>query len=249
MTATTVPTSPDTTSVARHRSEVGTSPTARAELIDGGRTMVPWLVGIVPYGLVIGATVGASSMAPAAGLATGATIYSGSSQLAAIDLVERGAAPIVAIATVLAINARLIFYSGSMAPHWQGTSRWFRVVASYLLIDPSYAVGKAGYADGHPRHLHYLGAGLTLWVSWQVAILGGYVAGTRVPATLHLEHAVPLFLVAEVAHSARTSPTRTAAAVGALVALGGSGLPLHAGPLAGIVAGIAAACAVDRRQP
>lgn len=235
-------------SIHRSTTPFVAAPAARSELFGGARAMLPWLVGVFPYGLVIGVTVGASSVDPTAGLATGATIYSGSSQLAAIDMLAHGAAPIVAIATVLAINARLVFYSGSMAPHWRGTSRSFRVLASYLLVDPSYAVGKAGYEDGRPRHLHYLGGGITLWVAWQVAMVTGFLAGARVPESLHLEYAVPLFLVAEVAHSARTSPTRTAAAVGALVAVCGVGLPLRAGPLAGIIAGIAAATAVDRRR-
>jgi predicted branched-subunit amino acid permease len=109
-------------------------------------------------------------------------------------------------------------------------------------------VGKAGYGRAPTRHLHYVGAGVTLWVAWQAAIVAGFLAGAGVPASLHLEHAVPLFLVAEVAHGARAHPARAAAAVGALTAVLGQGLPLHAGPLVGIVAGIAAACAVDRRQ-
>jgi hypothetical protein len=76
-----------------------------------------------------------------------------------------------------------------MAPHWQGSSRACRVLASHLLVDPSYAVGKSGYEDGRPRHLHYLEAGITLWLAWQAAIVTGFVAGARVPDSLHLEHA------------------------------------------------------------
>lgn len=242
MTATAIPTSTDHRTTAVRHDDTG----SRAELLGGARAMLPWLVGVVPYGLVVGVTVGASTIDAGAGLATGLTIYSGSAQLAAIEMLEHGAAPLVAIATVLAINARLVFYSGSMAPHWRGTSRTFRAFASYLLVDPSYAVGKAGYGQHGSRHLHYVGAGVTLWVAWQAAIVTGFLAGAGVPASLQLEHAVPLFLIAEVAHGARTHPARTAAAVGALVAVLGRGLPLHAGPLTGIVVGIAAACAVDR---
>lgn len=234
--------------VTSHRRDTAADRRTRADLLDGARAMAPWLVGVIPYGLVIGVTVGASTVDAATGLATSVTIYSGSAQLAAIEMLERGATPIVAITTVLAINARLVFYSGSIAPHWRGTSRTFRTVASYLLVDPSYAVGKAGYAHGRPRHMHYLGGAITLWFAWQAAIVTGFLAGAGVPASLHLEYAVPLFLVAEVAHGARTHPARTAAAVGALTAIAGTGLPLHAGPLLGIVAGIAAACAVDRSR-
>ncbi len=224
--------------------------TARTHLLSGARAMLPWLVGVVPFGLVVGITVGSSSIDHGAGLATGVTIYSGSAQLAAISLLDQGAAPIVAVATVLAINARLVFYSASMAPNWRRTSPWYRATASYLLVDPSYAVGAAGY-ERHPGgrgHLHYLGAAVTLWVAWQAAITVGFLAGAGVPESLQLEHAIPLFLVAELGNGTRGRPAVTAAAVGALVATVAHGLPLHVGPLLGIVAGIAAASATERKS-
>lgn len=216
----------------------------------GARAMLPWLVGVVPYGVVIGVTISAGTVDTATGVATGPAIYSGSAQLAALDMLERSATPAVAVATVLALNARLAFYSGGMAPHWRGTSRRFRLLAAALLVDPSYAVGRAGYAEhgAHRGHRHYLGAALTLFVAWHAAIVTGLLVGSGVPEGLHLEHAVPLFLVAEVARSARTRPAVLAAAVGGLVAVSGSGLPLHAGPLAGIGAGIAAGRVASRRS-
>jgi predicted branched-subunit amino acid permease len=218
--------------------------------IDGAAAMGPWLVGIVPFGLTIGMTIGAGPVAPSVGLATGVTIYSGSAQLAAIDLLGQGAAPVVVIAAVLAINARLVFYSGSMAAHWRGTSRRFRALASYLLVDPSYAVGKAGYLEPGARgHAFYLGAAGALWVAWQGALVTGLVVGESVPAGLRLDYAVPLFLVAEVAHRARTRPAITAGIVGGATAVVGTSLPLHSGPLAGIVAGLAAAWVLDRCDP
>ena len=221
---------------------------ARRSFLDGATAMGPWLVAVVPFGLVIGVTVGASSVDPLAGLATGVTIYSGSAQLAAVELLDQGAAPAVAIAAVLAINSRLVFYSGAMAVHWQGTSRFFRALSSYLLVDPSYAVGKSRYLEEPaPRsHAYYLGGAVTLWMAWQCAILAGFVAGAGVPSALHLEYAVPLFLVAEVVNHARTRPSVAAAAVGAAVAVAGSSLPFHSGPLAGIACGIVAAYAMDR---
>src|SRR5262249_57993743 len=43
------------------------------------------------------------------------------------------------------IDIRLIFYSATVARHWQGTPWWWRLVASYLIVDPSVAVGLSGY--------------------------------------------------------------------------------------------------------
>jgi predicted branched-subunit amino acid permease len=245
MTATTTTATMPTTTAPSIRT-TGT----RRSFLEGATAMCPWLVAVCPFGFVIGVTVAASSVSSLAGLATGITIYSGSAQLAAVELVGQGAAPAVAIAAVLAINARLIFYSGSMAVHWRGTSRAFRVLASYLLVDPSYAVGKRRYLERSEAsgHAYYLGGAVTLWVAWQCAALAGYLASTGVPETLHLEYAVSLFLVAEVVRHARTRPTIAAAAVGAAVAVVGSSLPFHSGPLAGIAAGVIAGCAMAGRS-
>lgn len=219
------------------------------DLIGGARAMLPWLVGVVPFGMVIGVTIGAGTVDHAVGVATGPLIYSGSAQLAALDMIERGAAPLITVTTVLSLNARLIFYSGGMAAHWRGTSRRFRLVASALLVDPSYAVGQAGYADhgGRRGHLHYVGGGAALFAAWHFAILTGLLVGAAVPPALHLEHAVPLFLVAEVAHACRTRPELAAATIGGITAVAGHGLPLHAGPLLGILAGIVAGSAASPR--
>ena len=100
--------------------------TTGQELLGGARAMLPWLVGVIPFGLVIGVTIAESSVSPLAGVATGSTIYAGSAQLATVQLLDRGAAPLAIILTALIINARLLAYSGSMAIHWRGTGRPFR---------------------------------------------------------------------------------------------------------------------------
>lgn len=236
-------------SIVASPSETTRGPETARSLLSGARAMLPWLVGVVPFGLVIGVTVSESHVPAAAGWATGAIIYAGSAQLATVDLLDHGAAPIMIIITALVINARLIAYSGSIALHWRDTSYGFRAVASYLLVDPSFAVGMEGYRDTgsrRTRHAHYLGAAITLWIAWQLAILVGVTVGSGLPTWMHLEHVVPLFLVAQVVHSANNRPACYAAAVGALVALVGQSLPMHSGIIVAIAAGLVAAALTER---
>lgn len=216
----------------------------------GARAMVPMLVGIVPYGVVVGVTVAESDVSKAAGWATGWTVYSGSAQLAVLELLNSGAAPVVAIAAVLAVNARLLLYGSAMAPHWRSTSRTWRALASYLLVDPSFAVGTEGYTN--PRvvapHAFYLGGAVALWLSWQIAIVVGITAGGVVPPGLQLQFAVPLFLVATVVKAAREShAARVVAVVAAVVAVVGTSLPVQTGLLAAIVVGIGAGIVSESR--
>jgi predicted branched-subunit amino acid permease len=223
---------------------------ARAAFLGGGRAMLPWLAGVVPFGLTIGVTIAASSLDPVTGWLTAPLIYAGSAQLLAIELLDEGAAPLVVIGTVLAVNARLVAYSGAMAPRWHGTRRAFRGLAAYLLIDPSYAVGDDGYRrhpDRQHGHAHYLGCAIVLWMAWMVAVAAGIVAGGAVPDASLLGLVVPMYLIAEVVRTVATRPALVAAAAGALTGIVGSSLPFHAGAAVAIAAGVAAAVAVERR--
>jgi len=222
----------------------------RTAFTAGMRAMLPNLAGISPLGLAIGAAAAGSGLS-AAGLVAGLLIYSGSAQLAAIDLLGRGASAVLVVGTVLVINARLLLYSSAMAPRWRGTSRRWQLLAAYLLIDPSFVVGAEGYDKRRPAsagHAHYLGAACLLWVTWQLAILAGSTVGSVVPAGLHVDFLVSLYLVALLMPKLTSRPARAGALVGAVAAAAGSLLPVHVGPAAGIVAGLAVALSYKEKS-
>jgi predicted branched-subunit amino acid permease len=210
------------------------------DLAAGARAMLPWLAGIAPYGLVVGVSAARADIPTLAGWLTGPLIYSGSAQVATIELLDAGAAPLVAVAAALVINLRLVLYSATMAPHWKDTPRWWRALAAYLLVDPSLAVGLDGYrrATGRRGHLYYLGGAALLWVVWLTAIGVGATAGTHLPAALRLELVIPLFLAGEVAARLGERATRRAVVAAVVVAVGAASAPLHAGVVLAIAAGI-----------
>ena len=223
---------------------------ASRDLFDGARAMLPWLIGLAPFGLIVGMTAATSSVSVAAGFATGPLIYSGSAQLAAIEMADQGAGIAVIVASVLVINARLILYGGSIAPHWRGTSRTFRAGASYLMVEPSYAIGMSGYsAPARRGHAYYFGAGMTLWIAWHAAMVAGAVFGSEIPFGLPLAQAVPLYLLAELVDVARTRAAFVAAVTGGTMTVVGQQFPLHTGLLVGVICAVVCAGVVERRAP
>ena len=214
----------------------------RRDLAAGARAITPWLAGIVPFGLAIGFSAAQAGIPILAGWLTGPLIYAGSAQVAAIGMLGAGAAPTVVVAAALIINIRLIFYSAAMARHWCGTPWWWRLVAAYLLIDPSFAVGLDGYGRlGRDRaHAYYFGGAALLWVSWLVAIGAGATACAVLPAWLHLEFVMPLFLIGEVVPKLAQPVQRRAILAAAAVALLALSAPLRLGIALAIAAGIAA---------
>jgi predicted branched-subunit amino acid permease len=213
----------------------------------GAQAMVPWLAGVTPFGLVIGVSAAQADIPTLAGWLTGPAIYAGSSQVAAIEMLDAGTAPIVVVITALVINLRLILYSGAIAAHWRGTPRWWRAVAAYLLVDPSFAVGIDRYqrpGDSTDAHRYYLGGAITLWIAWLLAIGAGATLGAQLPAALHLEFVIPLYLVGEIVPKLGDRATRRAALTAAVVAVVAISAPLHLGVVFAIVAGLGAALTV-----
>lgn len=217
---------------------------------DGARAMLPLLVAVAPFGLVIGVAAAESGAPQLAAWSTSWLIFAGSAQLAAIALLASGA-PVVAVAgTVALINLRLALYGMTLAPHWRSTSRWWRALAAYLLVDPSFVVGSQSYAGGRsPRaaHLHFLGGALLLWTAWLLVTAVGATAGAVVPAALDLEFVGPLYLISLVVPAARTPAIRLGAGTGAAVAIAATALPFQVGPAAGMVAGLLVGLCLLRR--
>jgi predicted branched-subunit amino acid permease len=228
-----------------------TSATRRVDAMAGARAMVPWLLGVAPFGLVIGISSAKADMPTLAGVLTGPVIYSASSQLATIDLLDAGATPLVVVGTALIINLRLILYSAGMATHWRGTPWWWRAAAAYLLIDPSFAVGVDGYSRWPERdraHAYYLGGAVVLWVGWLAAILAGALAGAGLPSWLHLEFVIPLYLIGEIVPKLRGVAARRTVVAASVVAVAAFFVPLHLGVVIAIVAGLAAGLTAHPRR-
>ena len=243
-----------TTARVRHQSSPAATTSAAADrraFLDGVRAMLPLLLGVAPFGLVIGVTVAELGLPHLAGWSLGWLVYAGSAQLAAVGLLAGSASAAVVVTSVAVINLRLALYSAAMAPHWRGTSTAWRLTAAYLLVDPSFAVGTQSYDGSRPRrqaHLHYLGAALVLWVGWLTVIGIGVTVGATMPPELRVESIGPLYIVTLVVMSARTAAARIGVAVAVGTAVVASLLPLHLGPAVGMAAGLLAGSLVLRRS-
>lgn len=238
---------------------------ARAEMLAGAKAVAPMLVGVIPFGLVAGATpvVGGIGGESAIGLST--IVFAGASQLAAADVLIDGGAALVAVVAACTINLRLLLYSASLAPYLSHVPLRRRLFLAYVLTDQAYAVAitrwnaeAAEHADGGPppdperRVPYYLGAALLLWVNWQIVTVIGILIGNAVPESLPLDFAVPLVFLVLLVPAITSKPAAVAAIVGGGVTVlaqeaGAGHMSVLFGALAGIVAGAMAEAIVERR--
>lgn len=221
------------------------------DFVDGVRTMAPLILGIAPFGLVSGVAAVDVGLSPLEAMGMSVFIFAGTSQLAAIELIGQGAAPVVIVLTVVIINVRLVMYSASLSPYLQNLPTRWQSVLSYLITDHVYALAIAAADDDRQISMKWyvFGLGFTLWAVWQVCTVGGIVLGTTVPDRWGLTFVVPLTFLAILVPELVDRTNVAVATVAGTIAVAGAGLPMNLGLILGatfgVLVGTTAATVVD----
>jgi predicted branched-subunit amino acid permease len=196
-------------------------PRARDDWLAGMRDAVPFLVGMAPFGVTVGAAVAASSD-PVAAWAGTLLLYGGSAQLTVLQLLGAGTPVWTAILVGTLVNARLLVYSGSLAPLWRGARPWITVLGAATIVEPTWAMAQQRLRTGGAARAraHYGGAAAALTLGWTAAVTAGLFVGRVDGLARHLAVAVPLCLVVLVVPHLRLRGGTAAvlAAVGTTVA-------------------------------
>lgn len=207
--------------------------------------MTPVVIGLVPFGIAIGSASAALDVHRLAAWAGSWLVLAGSAQLAVMQLIDDGAAPLVAISAALMINARFLVYSAGLAEWFPSATRRTRLLLAIPLVDQLYITTVARFEQHDltedDRRRFYAGAATHLASAWVVAQTIGVVAGDQLPRWMGLHHASLLALAGLLARSLNTGPARIAAAVAAGTALIGAALPHYSVILVAMLAGMAAA--------
>src|SRR3979409_2268280 len=89
---------------------------SRREARAGARAVAPMLIGIVPFGLVVGATSVADHFGAGAARGLSPIVFAGASHLAVLQALASGGSAVVAAVAAWTINLRILLYSASLAP-------------------------------------------------------------------------------------------------------------------------------------
>ncbi|MEE1787580.1 AzlC family ABC transporter permease [Streptomyces sp. SP17BM10] len=172
---------------------------------------------------LVGASFGAISVSGGLPLwvpiAMSLLVFAGGSQFAAIGVVLSGGGALAAVVTGLVLNARLLPFGFTVADVLEGPW-WRRLFGAQLITDESAAF-VLQQSDGRRRRAAFWLCGIALFVVWNVSVVLGAAAGGLIGDTdaLGLDAAFPAVLLALVLPSLGDRRTRTAAVVGAVVAV------------------------------
>jgi len=226
-----------------NRTEQARGASPSAEFWAGAQAEVPILAGVIPFGLIFGVVATGAGIPPLAAQAFSLIMFGGSAQFVAAQLVGAGAPALLAVLTIFIVNLRHALYSASVGPHFKSLPGRWKVVLAWLLTDEAYAIGVQRYLrrDESPyMHFYFLGAGLTLWATWQLSTAAGILLGAQVPANWGLEFTLALTFIAIVIPGLSRRPAVGAALGSAVLAILLAGLPYKLGLLGAALGGIVA---------
>ncbi|MBI5825761.1 MAG: AzlC family ABC transporter permease [Chloroflexi bacterium] len=214
---------------------------ARKNFIEGIRAEAPLLIGVFPFGMIYGALALNAGLSNAAAQWMSSIVFAGSSQFVTAQLVKESAPGLVIILTIAVVNLRHMLYSASLAPHLKDLSLRWKALLSYLLTDEAYAPSILYFEkEGLQTHKHWflLGAGFSLWFTWQVSTAFGIFLGASIPANLSLDFALPLTFIAMIVPVLKKQPTIAAASSAGVTALLAYNLPFKLGLILAAFVGI-----------
>ncbi len=221
---------------------------SRSELLAGIRAEAPILFGVAPFGLIYGALAVQLGLPTVLAQAMSAVIFGGSSQFIATPLLANAAPALVVVLTVFVVNLRHALYSASLAPYLAPLHPLWKALLAYFLTDEAYAVTITHFdagAEARHRHWYFLGAGLTLWTTWQLSTAVGLFIGAQVPASWSLDFFLPLTFIALVVPNLKSRAGWAAAAVAGTASVVAYFLPYKLGLMLAAFLGIAAGMVVS----
>jgi branched chain amino acid efflux pump len=218
----------------------------------GVRAELPLLIGVVPFGMIYGVLAVNAGLTPAPAQLMSSIVFAGSAQFVTAQLIGEAVPGLVIVLTIAVVNLRHMLYSASVAPYLRDLPMRWKVLLSYLLTDECYAVTILNYEkeDTNPSgHWFFLGAGLTLWTSWQMSTATGILLGTTMPESWPLDFALPITFIALIIPALKDRPAIAASLTAGAMALLAYNLPYKLGLMLAGVVGILVGTLLEGRKP
>lgn len=184
----------------------------------GVRASLPLCVALVAFGASFGVLARASGFGFSAPLIMSMTTFTGASQFAVVSILGAGGGLGAAVVAAVLLASRYLPIGLTVAPALHGSPA-ARFVQAQLVIDESWAVANRG--DGSVDRSTLLGAGLALYLSWQIGTIAGLLGGDFIgdPNRLGLDAAFPALFLGLLVPQLRTRQALLAACAGAAIAL------------------------------
>jgi predicted branched-subunit amino acid permease len=164
----------------------------RAGVLRGMRSCLPFVIGVIPFGLVCGITAQGVGLSLAEVTLMSAFVYAGASQLVALAIWSHPPGLLTVTLAALVVNLRLALMGPVLSP-WLSQIRGWRLWGGlFLMSDQNWGLSVREMNAGGRDAGFLTGSGLVLWITWVVTSALGHELGAEMrPAPGH-----PLFFAA-----------------------------------------------------
>ncbi|MDQ1081354.1 AzlC family ABC transporter permease [Pseudoroseomonas cervicalis] len=133
--------------------------------------------GVLLYGVVFGILASEAQLSALAATLTSALVYSGSAQMAALQVWRDNAGLLPLFAAILLMNARYLLYGASLRPWLEGLPPGTAYGTLFFLGDGNWALAMAERAEGREDAGFLFGSGVAMFLPWVGGTLAGRLAG------------------------------------------------------------------------
>jgi len=207
----------------------------------GVRDLLPLVSGVLPFGLITGATGVSMGMTPEMVMGMTVLFFAGSAQLAAYALIQDNAPFFIILLTAVVVNLRFAIYSATFAPLLGPLKKRYRMPLAYLLSDQAYGLGNMPEIQQRSdieRLWYYTGTAIALWVSWVLSALLGIALGASIPASWSLEFTIPLAFLTMLVTTITSRTLLIVAVVSGTCAVLFQLLPYNSGFIVAVAGGV-----------
>ena len=192
--------------------------TPRERFLKGLRLGVPFAIAGFLVALTFGIVAVDAGLSAVAAIVMSLIVFAGSAQFASIAILAAGGGVSSAIGAAALMNSRFLPMGVALAPSLPGRALW-RAAQGQTVVDASWAL--AAREDGTFDRWLLFGSTSIQYVSWTLGTALGALGGNMLGDTdkLGLDAIYPAFFVALLVSEARSRRARSAAALGALIAL------------------------------
>ncbi len=226
------------------------SSTVKTAYWRGFRAGLPFVVVIVPFGMLFGVVATEAGLHVLETLTFSVVVIAGAAQFTALQLLSDGAPTLIAVISALAVNLRLAMYSASLTPHLGSAEPWHRALVAYFTVDQSYATSIAEF-EKRPQMspaeklATFFGTVTPVCPLWYGATVLGAMIGGAIPEGMALDFAVPITFIALVAPMLRSAAHVSACLVAVVLSLALAFLPFNLGLLVAAIAGMMTGAQVE----
>lgn len=197
---------------------------SRSYFWQGYRDASPFILIVAPFGLLFGVVATEAGLNLIETMTMTILVIAGAAQFTALALLEDQAPTFIVIIAALAVNLRMAMYSAALVPHFGKASLSTRLLASYFMLDQTFAVSIRKFESDptlslKQKLIYYFGCAAALCPFWYSFSLIGALLGDAIPSEYSLDFAIPICFIALTAPMLKSLPHMVSALVSICVAL------------------------------